>query len=133
MDIRDGLRGQLGWSGWDQGSRKQGKKNRNLWRERTISKIVQRPGVRGELYFLLLFVVVVFSLFYWIFYLFTFQMLSPFPGFPSATPCPCYPIPPPLASMRVLPYLPIHFCLPALTFLYTGASSLHSTKGLFSQ
>ena len=38
---------------------------------------------------------------------------------------------PPPASMRVLPYPPIHSYLPVLAFPYTGASSLHRTKGLF--
>jgi hypothetical protein len=40
------------------------------------------------------------------------------------------PLPP--DSMKVLPHLPILSCLPALTFPYTGSSSLHRTKGLFS-
>ena len=68
--------------------------------------------------------------FYWIFSLFTFQMLSPF----SFSPLPetLYTILPPLASLRVFPHLPTNSCLPILTFLYTGASSLHRTKGLSS-
>jgi hypothetical protein len=66
--------------------------------------------------------------FFNILYLFTFQMLSPFPVSP---PEPLPPIPPPsLASMRVL--LHTHSRLPALAFLYTGASSLHRAKGLSS-
>jgi hypothetical protein len=40
-----------------------------------------------------------FFIFYWLFYLFTFQMLSPFPVSPLQT----FPIPLPPASMRVLP------------------------------
>ena len=55
-------------------------------------------------------------------------MLSPFPILPPS-PLP-QPLPP--ASMRVYPHLPIHFCLPALAFPYTGTLSLHRTKGLFS-
>ena len=38
-----------------------------------------------------------------------------------------YSIPP---SMRMCPNPPIHSRLTALAFLYTGASSLHRTKGL---
>jgi hypothetical protein len=45
-------------------------------------------------------------IFNWIFYLFTFQMLSPFPGSPLETP---YPVPPPPASMRVFPLPPTHY------------------------
>ena len=56
-------------------------------------------------------------------------MLSPFPVSPPETP---YPILPPPASMRVLPHPPTHFCLPILAFPYTGALSLHRTKGLSS-
>ena len=54
-------------------------------------------------------------------------MLSPFPGSLLETP---YSIPPPSASMRVLPHPPTHSCLPTLAFPYTGASSLHRTKDL---
>ena len=71
----------------------------------------------------------IFYAFYWMFSLFTFQILSPFSvSFPQ-THCP---IPCPSASMRVFPHSPIHSCLPALTFPYTGAFSLHRTKGLSS-
>ena len=56
-------------------------------------------------------------------------MLSPFPVSSLQTP---YPIPPYPASMRVLPHLPSHSCLTTPAFLYTGASSLHRTKGLLS-
>jgi hypothetical protein len=52
--------------------------------------------------------------FYWIFSLFTFQMLSPFLVSPPETPCPIY-LPP--ASMRVLPPTtqpPSHPPLPSL-------------------
>ena len=38
----------------------------------------------------------------------------------------------PPAFMRVFPNSPTHSHLPALAFHYTGASSLHGTKGLFS-
>jgi hypothetical protein len=59
-----------------------------------------------------------FIYFYWIFYLFTFQMLSPFPVSPSANP----PIlPPSSCSMRVLPYPPTHSHLTSLAFPYTEA------------
>ena len=54
-------------------------------------------------------------------------MLSPFFVSPLQTP---YPISPYPASMRVLPHPPIHSYLTALAFLFTGASSLHRTKGL---
>jgi hypothetical protein len=53
----------------------------------------------------------------------------PFSGFPTRTP---YPIPPPLASMRVLPYPATHSCLPALSFYCIGVSNLHRTNGLSS-
>jgi hypothetical protein len=54
-------------------------------------------------------------------------MLSPFPISPLQTP---YPISPPPASMRMLPHSPTHSLIPVLAFSYTGASSLHRTKGL---
>jgi hypothetical protein len=64
---------------------------------------------------------------FWIFSLFTFQMLSTFPvSYTLETP---YPIPSHSVSMRVFPYLPIHSCLPVLAFPYTGSFSLHRTKG----
>ena len=56
-------------------------------------------------------------------------MLYHFPVSPPETP---YTIHPPPTSMRLLPHPPTHTCLPALTFLYTGTSSLHKTKGLSS-
>ena len=56
-------------------------------------------------------------------------MPSAFPVSPLKT---LYPIPPPPASMRVLPHPPIHYCLHTLAFPYTGASNFHKTKGLFS-
>ena len=40
-----------------------------------------------------------------------------------------YPISPLTASMRLLTHLPTHSCLTTLAFPYTGASSLHRTKG----
>ena len=54
-------------------------------------------------------------------------MLSPFLALISGN---TLSSPPP--SMRVLPHPPTDSCLPALAFLYTGALSLHRTKGLFS-
>ena len=56
-------------------------------------------------------------------------MFSPFPVFP---PEPSYPIPPPPASMRVLPLPPIHSHFTTRAFPYTGKSSLHRTKDLSS-
>ena len=47
--------------------------------------------------------------FYWVFSLFKFQMLSPFPVSPLETP---YPVPIPLACMRVFPYPLTHSHLP---------------------
>jgi hypothetical protein len=53
----------------------------------------------------------------------------PLPSFPSTNP---HPVPPPPASVRVLPHPPTHFCLSSLAFLYPGSSSLHRTNGLSS-
>ena len=64
--------------------------------------------------------------FYWIFYLFTFQMLSPFPVSPLQT---LYPIPPYSASMLMLPHPSTHSSLIPIAFLYTEASNIHRTKG----
>lgn len=63
----------------------------------------------------LLFQPVLFFLFYRIFYVFTFQMLSPFP-------VPSSPVPPPPDSMRILPLPPTHSHLTTLAFipLYWG-------------
>jgi hypothetical protein len=67
-----------------------------------------------------------------IFSLFTFQMFSPFPGLPFGIPLFYHPslclyegAPPPTHPAS-------HSCLPALTFLYTGASTFHKTKGYSS-
>ena len=56
-------------------------------------------------------------------------MLSPFlvPSHSQENP---YPIPLPSASMRVFLHPLTHSCLTALASPYTGASSLHRTKGL---
>ena len=68
-------------------------------------------------------------LFYWIFYLFIFQMLILF-WFPLwKPPYPTLPLP---ASMRVLCHPPTYSCPPALAFPNTGELSLHRTKGLSS-
>jgi len=65
--------------------------------------------------------------FYWIFSLFTFRMLSSSPVSPPET---CHL---PLLLRGCSPiYLPTPSHFPVLTFPYTGASSLHRTKGLFS-
>jgi hypothetical protein len=39
-------------------------------------------------------------------------------------------LPPPPSSVRVFPHLSTYSYLPTLAFPYTGASSLHRTKGL---
>jgi hypothetical protein len=58
-----------------------------------------------------------FFLFYYIFSLFTFQMLSPFLVSPqlSSSPLPLLPTPPPFLAQA---------------FPYSGAQNLHRTKGL---
>ena len=53
----------------------------------------------------------------------------PLPGFPSKTPLSDPPFP---ASMRVLTNPPTYSLFPAFKYSYTGASSLHRTKGLSS-
>jgi hypothetical protein len=70
-----------------------------------------------------------FFFFYWILSLFILEILSPFPVPPPEIP---YLFSPPLASMRVFPHPPTHSCFSVLVFPYTGALSLHRTKGLFS-
>ena len=65
-------------------------------------------------------------IFYWLFYLITFQMLSLFLVSPPQIP---YTISLPPASLRELPQQPTHSCLSTLAFPYAGASSLHRTKG----
>jgi hypothetical protein len=57
----------------------------------------------------------------WTFYLFTFQILPPFPVSSLQTPylIPLYP-----ASVRVLLLPTTYSCLTALAFFYTGASNL---------
>jgi hypothetical protein len=70
-------------------------------------------------------------LLYWIFSLFTFQMLSLswFPHLPE-TP---YPILPLTASRMVFLHSPIHYHLPAFSSPILGhLSTLHKTKGLSS-
>jgi hypothetical protein len=67
------------------------------------------------------------SIFYWIFYLFTFLMLSLFLVSPLET---LYSISPPCFYDSAPPPTHSHFL--ALTFPYSGASSLHGTKGLSS-
>ena len=47
-------------------------------------------------------------LFYWLFYFFTYQMLSPFPASPPQI---CYPFQPVPASFRLLPKPHVHYCL----------------------
>jgi hypothetical protein len=60
-----------------------------------------------------------FFLFYSIFYLFMFKILSPIQVFPLETLYPILPLP---ASVRVLPHPGPHSLLPTLAFPYTGAS-----------
>ena len=67
--------------------------------------------------------------FYWLFYLFIFQMLSSFLVSLLQTP---YPIPLCLAAMRLLPHSPSHSCLTSSISLYNGSSSLYRIKGLLS-
>ena len=64
---------------------------------------------------------------YWIFSLFTFQMLSPFPVCPPENPFPLQP----LLLWWCLPTT-THSCFPALVSPYTGASSLPRTIDLSS-
>ena len=61
-------------------------------------------------------------LFYWLFYLVTFQILSPFPAKASIS------SPIRHASMRVLPHAPTTSHLSVLALLYTGSSSLHRPR-----
>jgi hypothetical protein len=68
--------------------------------------------------------VLFFLFFYWIFSLFTFQMLSPLQVSPPETP---HSIPPPPTSMRVLPHPPTHSCNP----LHWGIEH-HRTKSCSS-
>jgi hypothetical protein len=63
----------------------------------------------------------------WLFYLFTFQMLSSFPFSPLQIPYPISPFP---FYEGVPPS--IHSHLTTLPFPDTGAASLHRTKGLLS-
>ena len=60
--------------------------------------------------------------FYWIFYLFTFQMLFPFLVYPPEATYPIHP--------HLIP--PTHSHFTTLAFPNTGTSSLHRTKGLSS-
>lgn len=55
----------------------------------------------------------------------------PFLNFPTRFPL--YLMPCPHASIKVFPDPLTHYCLPALAFPYTEASSLQRTKGLSSQ
>ena len=64
-------------------------------------------------------------IFYWLFYLFTLQIVSPLP-----IPRPLHTLLP--ASMRVLSYIPTHSHLTILAPPYAGALKLHRTKGLLS-
>jgi hypothetical protein len=79
-------------------------------------------GYIEDMHFLFFF----FNFFYWLFSLFTFHMLSPFQVSPLESP---YPISPPPASMRVLPYPPTHSSLPTVALPYTGASNPLRPKG----
>ena len=68
--------------------------------------------------------------FYWILYVVTFQMLSPFSVSHSETP---YPMPPTLIPWGCFPTHPAtHSLCHTLAFPYTRASSLQRTRGLSS-
>jgi hypothetical protein len=68
-------------------------------------------------------------IFYWVFYLFTFEMLSPFPIPHPQKPPIDFPLL--LLLRRCAP--PTHLSLlPSLEFPYTRVSSLHGTRGLVS-
>jgi hypothetical protein len=67
--------------------------------------------------------------FYWLFYLFTLQLLSPFLVPPPQAP---HPLLPPI-SRRVLPHLPTQSCLSGLAFPYFRSSCFQRIKGLLSQ
>ena len=73
----------------------------------------------------------VFHLFFFLdIFFINISNIMPFLSFPPGKPPP-YPISP--ASMRVLPQPPTHSLPPPLPSIsYTGASSLHRTKGLTS-
>jgi hypothetical protein len=72
-----------------------------------------------------------FFISYWLFYLFTLQMLSHFPVSPSQTP---NPLSFPLTLWGCSPTHPLtHYCLNALALPYLGSWSLHRTKELPSQ
>ena len=80
------------------------------------------------MYILLVMALISFFVhFYWLFYLFTFEMLSPFSLSLQKT---LYPISCPSASMQMLTYSPTHSCLIALAYPYLGSLSLHRVKGL---
>jgi hypothetical protein len=64
--------------------------------------------------------------FYWIFYLFYISNVNPFTGFPSRNPL----IPSLSPCFYEGAHPATHSHLTALAFPYTGASSLHETKGL---
>jgi hypothetical protein len=67
-------------------------------------------------------------MFYWLFYLFTFHILSPSPVSPLQAPCPFSPSS--CFYEGVPPHSPLTHCLTTLAFPYSGSSSLHRTKSL---
>jgi hypothetical protein len=90
-----------------------------------ISKALTSKRFR-KIFFYIKICYVIFLIGYFLYLHFKCYPLSQFPpGNP-------YPILPPPASMRMFPYPYTHSCLPTLTFPYTGASSIHRTKGLSS-
>ena len=71
-----------------------------------------------------------FFLIIWFLLDFAFIYISTVIPFPVHLPQTPYPIHLTPASMRVLPHAPTHSHLTVLAFPYTGASSLHRTKGI---
>jgi hypothetical protein len=95
-------------------------------------KDIQIPKQAADLaYSLTTFIISSFQYFsfYWLFYLFSYQMLYSFPDPPPYAPYSLYSVPP--ASMRLLSNPLAHSCLiTTLAFPYTWSLSLHRTKGL---
>jgi hypothetical protein len=110
--------------------------------EQTFLSVVNRHHIFSKLFILLNHKAFLFARVYYIidrfwkhlfiifigYFIYLHFKCYPLSWFPPETP---YSIPPPPASMRVYPHQPTHSCFPSITFPYTGASSLHGTKGLF--
>jgi hypothetical protein len=109
----------------------------NIFRQYFTKKVASDLGVPGtprglgrayKIHLLGLWKTLLFIFLLDIFFIYI-SNVSPFPVSPLEIP---YSIPSLPASMRVFSYLSTHLCLTALAFPYTGASSLHRTKGLSS-